>query len=181
MKKKSGCFSRILAILMILGIVGAAGLGCLGYQKANEAEANKTPTEELRSAYIGDAPIQGENEVLENFLTELVGDNEVVRDITAALGNSTMADMITEGYYLPDDDTVSTAIAQKILSYRLTKAYSNEELLVIYGGIMDYAPATIESSTPHLDRDFLQDLLSYLTEQGILKEETANEIKTYIK
>ena len=118
---------------------------------------------------------------MENFLTELVGDNEVVRDITAALGNSTMADMITEGYYLPDDDTVSTAIAQKILSYRLTKAYSNEELLVIYGGIMDYAPATIEGNTTHLDRDFLQDLLSYLTEQGILKEETANEIKTYIK
>lgn len=181
MKKKSGCFSRILATLMILGIVGAAGLGYLGYQKANEAETKGTPIEELRSAYVGDAPIEENSELLENFLTDLVGDSEVVKDITAALGDNTMADMIAESCYLPDDDTVSTAIGQKILSYRLSKAYSNGELLVIYSGIMGYAPVTIESNSSHLDGNFLNDLLTYLIKQGIIKEETAAEIKNYIE
>ena len=64
MKKRSGCLNRILGIGILLGIIGAAGLGYMGYQKANTAEANATPVKELDTVYIGDTVIETDTDNL---------------------------------------------------------------------------------------------------------------------
>ena len=165
MKKRPGCFNRILGILIIVGILGAVGLGWLGYQKADEAESNTISIEDLGIAYIeGDIP-QTDTEMIEDFLISLFGDNEIAKDVITALSDDTIAEMITESFYLPHDETISTSIAQKILTHRLSKAYTNEELSMIYCGMMGSLPEDLSAAD---SSSFLTDIINYLTEQGII-------------
>ena len=83
-----------------------------------------------------------------------------------------VAEMITESFYLPDDDTLSTSIAQRILTHRLSKAYSTEELSMIYCGMMGYLPEDLFAAETS---SFLTDILDYLTEQGIILNETISD------
>lgn len=179
MKKRYGFFHRAVTLGIVLGLIGTAGLCFLGYQKAEKAESAAIPIEDLGIAYIkGDIP-QADTERIENILIELFGDHEIVKDIVTALGDDTVAEMITESFYLPHDETISTAIAQKILTHRLSKAYSNAELTLIYCGIHGYAPQSLwEKPTETHDVPFLNDILDYLTEQGILLNDTTNHIES---
>ena len=181
MKKRSGCLNRILGIGILLGIIGAAGLGYMGYQKANTAEANVTPVEELDTAYIGNTVIETDTALWEDLLSEVSGNSEAMQAITAALGDKTIAEMITKTYYLPDDDTVSTAIAQKIITHRLSQAYSNEELLFLYHAMTKEPMPTTTEASDNPETDLLADILQYLIENDLIKEETAAEIEKFIQ
>ena len=172
MKKRSGCFSRILGILIVIGILGAAGLGYLGYQKAETAESRSIPIEDLGIAYIeGDIP-QADTDMIEDFLIGLFGDSEIANDVITALSDDTVAEMITESFYLPHDETISTSIAQKILTHRLSQTYSSGELTMIYCGMMGYLPEDLFAEETS---SFLTDILDYLTEQGIILNETISD------
>jgi hypothetical protein len=172
MKKRSGCFGRTLGILIVIGIIGAAGLGWLGYQKAAEAESGTIPVEDLGIAYIDGKLPQTDTEMIEKFLIGLFGDREIVKDVITALSDDTVAEMITESFYLPDDDTLSTSIAQRILTHRLSKTYSTEELSTIYCGMMGYLPEDLFAAETS---SFLTDILDYLTEQGLILNETISD------
>lgn len=181
MKKRSGCLKRILIIGMILGIIGAAGLGWMGYEKANTAEANATPIEELGTVYIGDAAIEADTALWEDLLAKVSGNSEAMESITAALGDKTIAEMIAVNCYLPDNDTVSTAIAQKIITHRLSQAYSNEELLFLYQAMTNDPALTAKEPSTTPETDLLADILTYLVENKVIKEDTAKEIKELTK
>lgn len=176
MKKRSGGLSRILKIGMFLGLIGLAGLCWMGYQKANEAEANTTAIEGLGNIHLHDETATTTTETIENFLIELFGDSAIVKDAIAALGDDTVAEIITVHYYLPDDDTVSTAIGQKILTHRLNRTYSQAELASIYCDMMGYSATT--EITPAEKESFLQNILDELAEQGIILNDTNSGLET---
>ena len=161
MKKRYGFFHRAIALGILLGLIGTAGLCFLGYQKANEAEASAIAAADLRSAYIGDTEIPSDPNLLENILTEYLGDSEIIKDITAILSDDSVAEMIVKSEYLPDDGEISTAIGQKILTHRLTKFCSEEELLLIWCAMMGYDPAAFRESTAEETASILSDLLNY--------------------
>lgn len=172
MKKRSGCLNHILIIGMILGIIGAAGLGYLGYQKATTAEANATSIEELGNLYLQGETAEETTGTIEDFLTELLGDSDIVKDTIAVLKDDTIAEIITVHHYLPGDETVSTAIGQRILIHRLNKTYTKEELTSIYCNMMGYTATNLSQE----EKDsFLQNILDDLTEQGFIFNDTGSD------
>lgn len=193
MKKHHGCLNRILTVFILLGILSAAMLGYMGYEKANEAERNAAPVDQLYTIYAGSSPA-ADTDLLNAILNSVTEDNEGLKKIRAVLSDDTAAKMTVEAFYLADDENISTAIGQRILIHRLKQAYTEEELLRIYCGIKGYDLSGLESiqtvpknskvQDTETIRDnaipFLNGIINDLKEQGILSEEKATEIENLL-
>ena len=193
MKRHSGCLNRILTVFILLGILSAAMLGYMGYEKANEAERNAAPVDQLYTIYAGSSPA-ADTDLLNAILNSVTEDNEGLKKIRAVLSDDTAAKMIVEAFYLADDGNISTAIGQRILIHRLKQAYTEEELLRIYCGIQGYYLTDLESIAALTENGGLPDtetlgdkaaslltnLINDLKEQGILSEEKAAEIENLL-
>jgi hypothetical protein len=197
MKKHTGFLKRILSFLIMAGLVAAAILFYLGFDKADQAEADHTPVAELYTTYVGDNPENidfSNTDIVATVIDSVVDDNSFYSRLLTAFGDHTVASLLVKEIYLPDDEFVSTTIAQRILIYRMEKAYSNNELLLIYCYVMGYSLnniGTIENIIKNNDAESLKDLLNinssliddilgYLTENGYLSEENADTIKEHI-
>lgn len=193
MKRHSGCLNRILTVFILLGILSAAMLGYMGYEKANEAERNAAPVDQLSTIYAGSSPA-ADTDLLNAILNSVTEDNEGLKKIRAVLSDDTAAKMIVEAFYLADDGNISTAIGQRILIHRLKQAYTEEELLRIYCGIQGYDLSDLENiatlpengglpdtETPGKKaKTLLTNLINDLKEQGILSEKKATEIENLL-
>lgn len=193
MKRHSGCLNRILTVLILLGILSAAMLCYMGYEKANEAEKDVVPVDQLYTIYAGSSPA-ADTDLLNAILNSVTEDNEGLKKIRSVLSDDTAAKMIVETFYLIDDGNISTAIGQRILIHRLKQAYTEEELLRIYCGIQGYDLADLESiaalpengGLPNTETlgdkaaSLLTNLINDLKEQGILSEEKAKEIQNLL-
>ena len=193
MKRHSGCLNRILTVFTLLGIIAAAMLGYMGYEKANEAEKNAAPIDQLYTIYAGSTPA-AETDLMNALINSVTEDNEGLKKIRSVLSDDTAAKMIVEAFYLVDDGNISTAVGQRILIHRLKQAYTEEELLRIYCGIQGYDLSDLESiatlpengglpDTETLgdkDASLLTNLINDLKEQGILSEEKATEIENLL-
>ena len=144
MKRHSGCLNRILTVFILLGILAAAMLGYIGDEKANEAEKNAAPVDQLYPIYAGSSPA-AETDLLNAILNSVTEDNEGLKKIRSVLSDDTAAKMIVEAFYLADDGNISTAVGQRILIHRLKQVYTEEELLRIYCGIQGYDLTDLES------------------------------------
>lgn len=179
MKRRSGCFRRILLCGILLGVLGAVGLGWLGYEKACAAEAERASVADLGSVYLGEEPIDVaqvlEPGVLEK-LGEIVDENGILEKVIGKGTGGFFGNFLAEHYYLPGDDTISAAIAGKILAYRLMKSYSEVELAVLCckipgtedildGGIFDEKDLSEDEY-----RSFLSDILTTLEHCEIFSE-----------
>lgn len=196
MKQHSGCLRRILSSFILLGFLAAVTLGYLGYRKAETAEAEKTSINQLYTVYAGNSSGEKINpDLLDTILNGVIGDNVLLQKIRAGFGNDAIAEMITDSYYLADDNEISTAIGQRILIHRLKQAYTETELLQIYCGIHGYNLTDLNdmqnlpqrNDTENADTvlnkaaPLLQDMLNYLQEQNIIPEEKAAEIEELIQ
>lgn len=185
MKKRSGRLRHILLCGILLGLLGTVGLCYMGYEKANTAEAKATPIAELRNTYIGAIDIQSDTTLREQLLQKLIGNEELTESIAASWSNHVFAELIVENYYLPKDDTISTTIGQKLLIYRLQKAYSEEELFYLCGILV--GSIAVEQSTDALkpteeeNDSFISDFLTVLKDKGILSEEILRELQAKIE
>lgn len=193
MKRHSGCLNRILTVLILLGILSAAMLCYMGYEKANEAERNAAPVDQLYTIYAGSSP-SADTDLLNVLLNSVTEDNAGLKKIRSVLSDDTAAKMIVEAFYLADDGNISTAVGQRILIHRLKQAYSEEDLLRIYCGIQGYdltdpeSIAALPENGGLTDTETLGDkaaslltnLINDLKEQGILSEEKATEIKNLL-
>ena len=193
MKRHSGCLNRILTVFTLLGIIAAAMLGYMGYEKANEAEKNAAPIDQLYTIYAGSTPA-AETDLMNALINSVTEDNEGLKKIRSVLSDDTAAKMIVETFYLADDGNISTAVGRRILIHRLKQAYTEEELLRIYCGIQGYDLADLESiavlpengGLPDTETlgdkaaSLLTNLINDLKEQGILSEEKATEIENLL-
>lgn len=193
MKRHSGCLNRILTVLILLGILSAAMLCYMGYEKANEAERNAAPVDQLYTIYAGSSP-SADTDLLNTLLNSVAEDNEGLKKIRSVLSDDTAAKMIVEAFYFADDGNISTAIGQRILIHRLKQAYSEEDLLRIYCGIQGYdltdpeSIAALPENGGLTDTETLGDqaaslltnLINDLKEQGLLSEEKAAEIENLL-
>ena len=192
MKRHSGCLSRILTLLICLGILAAVILGYMGYEKA---ETTATPVDQLYEAYAGNfSGTLTDTDLLDAILNSVGGDHEVLKKLRAGLGDDAVAKMITETYYLPDDGLISTAIGQRILIHRLKQTYTEEELLQIYCGLRGYDLSNLgnikntlqnsEIKNPETILDkatpILINLIDDLKNQGVLSEEKAKELQNLL-
>lgn len=195
MKGHRSCLGRIFSLIFFSGILFAALLGYTGYEKANEAEADRTPINQLYTVYAGNAPnLAAESDLFDAMLNGITGDNELLKKLSAGLGDKTTAKAITKAYYLPDDETITTAIGQRILMHRLKKTYTQKELLAIYCGIQGYDMTGLSGEGNLLQKGEIQDpetlknkaapflshLIQDLQNQGILNEENATEIQNLL-
>lgn len=185
MKKRSGRLRRILLCGILLGLLGTVGLCYMGHEKANAAEAKATPIAELRNIYIDAIDIQSDTTLREQLLQKLIGNEELTESIVASWGDHVFAKLIVENYYLPKDDTISTAIGQKLLIYRLQKAYSEEELFYLCGILVGSITAEQSSDalkpTEENSKSFISDFLTVLKDKGILSEEIIRELQAKIE
>lgn len=179
MRRRFGCFRRILLCGILLGVLGAVGLGWLGYEKACVAEAERVPVAELGSVYLGeessDIAQVLDPGVLEK-LGEIVDENGILRKVIGKGTGGFLGNFLAEHYYLPEDDTISAAIAEKILAYRLTNSYSEAELAVLCCKIVGTEDILNEVIFDEKDlseeeyRSFLSDILTTLEGCQILSE-----------
>lgn len=193
MKRHAGCLNRILTVLILLGILSAAMLCYMGYEKANEAERNAAPVDQLYTIYAGSSP-SADTDLLNTLLNSVAEDNEGLKKIRSVLSDDTAAKMIVETFYLADDGNISTAVGQRILIHRLKQAYSEEDLLRIYCGIQGYdltdpeSTAALPENGGITDTETLGDkaaslltnFINDLKEQGLLSEEKATEIENLL-
>ncbi len=195
MKRHSGCLSRILMLLICLGILAAVLLGYMGYEKAEKAETTATPVDQLHEVYAGSfSGTLTDTDLPEAILNSVAGDHEVLKKLRAGLSDDTVAKMIVEIHYLPDDGLISTAIGQRILIHRLKQTYTEEELLQIYCGLRGYNLSNLgdmknalqnsEIKDPEtlLDKatPILMNLIDDLKDQGVLSEEKAKELENLL-
>ena len=190
-----GFFGKLLKVLILLGIVSAVLLVIMGFQKADAAEEEKVPVSELYDVYAKDGTDAIPEEILSSIFEAFGADYGVLAKYHALLGDDTAAALITKTFYLPDDDLISTAVGQRVLIYRLKKAYSERELAAIYCGIMGYAPQNesdllklmeavdLEEVAPQLlgENPLILDILTYLKEHQMLSEETLKKFDPYLE
>lgn len=190
-----GCLIRLLKILMLLGLISAVLLTIMGFQKADVAEEKKVRVDQLYEVYAEDGTDAIPEEILSSAFEAFGADDGVLAKYHALLGDDTAAALITKTFYLPDDDLISTAVGQRVLIYRLKKAYSERELAAIYCGIMGYAPQNesdllklmeavdLEEAAPQLlgENPLILDILTYLKEHQMLSEETLKKFDAYLE
>ena len=190
-----GCLIRLLKILMLLGLISAVLLTIMGFQKADGAEEEKVRVDQLYEVYAEDGTDAIPEEILSSAFVAFGADKGVLAKYHALLGDDTAAALITKTFYLPDDDLISTAVGQRVLIYRLKKAYSERELAAIYCGIMGYAPQNesdllklmeavdLEEAAPQLlgENPLILDILTYLKEHQMLSEETLKKFDAYLE
>lgn len=179
MKRRFGCLRRILLWGILLGVLGAVGLGWLGYEKAEAAEAERVPVAELGSLYLGEEPPDIaqvlEPGVLEK-LGEIVDENGILGKVIGKGTGGFLGNFLAEHYYLPEDDTISAAIGRKILAHRLMKSYSEAELVVLCCKIQGTEDILNEGIFDEKDRSeeeyrsFLSDILTTLEHWEIFSE-----------
>lgn len=194
MKKHGGYLKKFLSLLITAGLIAAALLFYLGYDKADQAEADHTPVAELYTVYVGDNPENlsfGDTDIVSAVIDRVVDENSFYDRFLTAFGDHTVASLLVKEVYLPDDEFISTTIAQRILIHRIEKVYSTDEILLIYCYVMGYQMddiATVAALLANGDSDSLKDLLkidssliddilAYLTEKGYLAPEDAAAIE----
>lgn len=181
MKRRFGCLRRILLWGILLGVLGAVGLGWLGYEKAEAAEAEKGTVAELRTVYLGKDGVALDVLPGREALEGVIGGSGIVDRIFGRESGFLMANFLVDSYYLLEDDTISAAIGRKILACRLMKSYSEEELIALCWGIMGDMPddrmRNILDFSKIGDEASLWDFLTVLEDCGILSEELTEELR----
>ncbi len=194
MKKHGGYLKKFLSLLIVAGLIAAAWLFYLGYDKANQAETGHTPVAELYTVYVGDNPENlafGDTDIVTAVIDRVVDKNSFYGRFLTAFGDHTVASLLVKKIYLPDDEFISTTIAQRILIYRIEKVYSAEEILLIYCYAMGYRMDDIDTVAAllangdgdslkdliNIDSSLIDDILAYLTEKGYLAPEDAAAIE----
>lgn len=194
MKKRGGYLKKFLSLLITAGLIAAAILFYLGYDKADRAEADHTPVADLYTVYVGDNPNHldfGNTDIVSDLIDSVVDDNSFYGRFLTAFGDHTIASLLVKEVYLPDDEFVSTTIAQRILIYRIEKIYDDNEILLIYCYVMGYqmddvstvAGLLADGDTESLkdllnvDSSLIDDILGFLTEKGYLSPEDAAVIE----
>ena len=195
MKKRSGCLNRLLSAVILAGILAAAALFALGYHKAEEAEA-AAPVSGLYDSYVGDNSkgFHFDAGIVNTLIDSAVDKDSFYGRCLHLFGDHTVANLLVKKIYLSDDGLISTTIAQAILTYRVEKAYDDNETLLIYCYAMGYGPGDLNSvenlvdksgvaslkDLVNIDSSFVNDILGYLTEHGYLSEENGAAIKDHL-
>ncbi len=194
MKKHGGYLKKFLSLLIMAGLAAAAILFYLGYEKAEQAEADHTSVANLYTVYVGDNPNHldfGDTDIVSAVIDRVVDENSFYDRFLTAFGDHTVASLLVKEVYLPDDEFISTTIAQRILIYRIEKAYSDNEILLIYCYAMGYQMDDIATVAGilangeneslkdllNIDSSLIDDILSFLTEKGYLAPEDAAAIE----
>lgn len=136
---KACCISRILKLLFFILLLFIGICFYLGFQKAADAEAEKGSVAALYTNTVRSelAAMPLETGVIDTFIDQYIGEG-FTGSLAKSTANGTIANLITKKYYLADDKTISTFLGQKILSHRLKKTYTKEELVKIYIALQNH-------------------------------------------
>lgn len=122
----------------------------MGFQKADNAEAETVQVEKLYEVYGTEyGTINTSDTVLQELISNLFPDNKVISTVESAFTDDTLPEAIVKAVYYPSyegenknqeqtyekNTSVSSAIAERILVHRIKKTYDGRELTAILMGI----------------------------------------------
>lgn len=194
---KGCCISRIFKLLFLIILILAGICFYLGYQKAADAEAEKGSVATLYTNKVSPelAAMPLETGMIDTLIDQYAGEG-FTGSIVKSTANGAVAALIAKSYYLTDDETISTFLGQKILTHRLKKTYTKEELTKLYialegydiSGLSSLNSQELEALLQNGDLSALQDLpaqaapileglIEDLSSQGWISRENAAKLQ----